>query len=263
MKVRILGASGGIGVGRYTTSILVDDDILIDSGDGVGTLTLERMSSIRHLFVTHSHLDHLCHLPLLVDGLFEQLAEAEESLVIYGQPQTLRAIKKHIFNGVIWPDFGQLPTADKPVITFKKVAPGEVVELDKRKVEMIEVDHIVPAVGYLVSAGGDCFAFSGDTGKTERFWSRLNEIDKLSLLVVEAAYPNEMSELAGLAKHYCPITLAEDLQGLRHNPDIYITHLKPGMEEKVCLQLEELSPGRRIHRLYGGEFFDIGADTDH
>lgn len=257
MKVRILGASGGIGVGRYTTSILIDDDLLIDGGDGVGTLTLERMSSIRSLFVTHSHLDHVCHIPLLLDGLFEQLAAAGESLVVYGQADTLQAIKANIFNDVIWPDFGRLPVPERPVLTYQEVVPGEIIELGGRKIEMIEMDHIVPAVGYLVTAGEKHFAFSGDTGKTERFWSRLNELDDLALLVVESAYPNEMSELAGLAKHYCPITLASDLQGLRHDPDIYITHLKPGMEDKVCLQLEELSPGRRIHRLYGGEFFDI------
>ncbi len=257
MKVRILGASGGIGVGRYTTSILVDDDILIDGGDGVGTLTLERMSSIKHLFVTHSHLDHVCHIPLLIDGLFEQLASAGESLTIYGQSQTLEAIKSHIFNGVIWPDFSELPTPQQPVLTYQEVVPGEVVEINNRSIEMVKVDHIVPAVAYLISAGSKYFAFSGDTGKTERFWERLNELDELALLVVESAYPNEMAELAGLAKHYCPITLSADLKTLNHDPDIYITHLKPGMEEEVCQQLEELSPGRRIHRLYGGEFFEI------
>jgi len=257
MQVRVLGASGGIGVGRHTTSILVDDDVLIDGGDGVGTLTLENMSSIRYLFVTHSHLDHICHIPFLLDGLFERLTEVGESLIVYGQAQTLLALKQHVFNNVIWPDFAELPTPDKPVLTYQVVVPGEVVELGDRKIEMIEVDHIVPAVGYLVSEAGRHFAFSGDTGKTERFWSRLNELDELALLVVETAYPNEMAELAGMAKHYCPRTLAEDLLTLRHDPDIYITHLKPGIEEGVCLQLGELLPERRIHRLYGGEIFDI------
>ncbi len=257
MRVRILGASGGIGVGRYTTSILIDDDMLIDGGDGVGTLTPGRMAPIRHLFVTHSHLDHVCHIPLLLDGLFEKLAAVGDSLVVYGQAATLEAIQAHVFNNVMWPDFGQLPTPEQPVLTYQYMSPGETIEVGNRTVEMVGVDHIVPAVAYLVSEEGNCFAFSGDTGKTERFWSRLNELDELALLVVEAAYPNEMSELAGLAKHYCPNTLAEDLKRLRHNPDIYITHLKPGQEEKVCAQLEELSPGRRIHRLYGGEFFDL------
>ncbi len=257
MKVRVLGASGGIGVGRYTTSILIDDDILIDGGDGVGTLTLERMSTIRHLFVAHSHLDHICHIPLLLDGLFEQLAAAGEAVVIYGQAETLAVIQEHIFNDDVWPDFAQLPSPEQPIVTYQQVTPGEVVKLGDRDVEMVAVDHIVPAVGYLLSSGGHHFAFSGDTGTTEHFWARLNELDELSLLIVETAYPDEMSELAGLAKHYCPTTLASDLETLRHDPDIYITHLKPGQEEKVCLQLEALSPRRRIHRLYGGEFFDV------
>ena len=40
MKIRILGASGGIGALARTTSILVDHDILIDAGTGVGDLAL-------------------------------------------------------------------------------------------------------------------------------------------------------------------------------------------------------------------------------
>ena len=257
MKVRILGASGGIGVGRYTTSILVNDAVLIDGGDGVGTLTLERMSDIRHLFVTHSHLDHLCHIPLLVDGLFERLSRSSESLMVYGLPETLQAIKDHVFNGTIWPDFGQLPSVEAPVLTYREMAPGETIDVAGLKIEMIEVNHIVPAAAYLVEEGGRWFAFSGDTGPCSRFWERLNELEQLGLLVVEAAYPNEMAELAGLAKHYCPETLAVDLQTLAHDPDIYITHLKPGFEDEVCAQLEALLPDRRIHRLYGGEFFDV------
>ena len=257
MKVRILGASGGIGVGRYTTSILVDDDFLIDGGDGVGTLTLERISGIRKLFVTHSHLDHVCHIPLLIDGLFEQLSARGEALVVYGQPETLQAIKDHVFNNVIWPDFSQLPSAENPVLAYQEMLPGDVVEFGGRSVEMIEVNHIVPAVAYLVSSGTSHFAFSGDTGKTEAFWQRLNQLESLDLLVVETAYPNEMAELAALARHYCPTTLAEDLVQLKHDPDIYITHLKPGVEQEVCIQLEALAPERRIHRLYGGELFEI------
>ncbi len=257
MKVRILGASGGIGVGRYTTSILVDDDFLIDGGDGVGTLPLEKISGIRKLFVTHSHLDHVCHIPLLVDGLFEQLVACGESLVVYGRPETLQAIKEHIFNNVIWPDFSQLPTPENPVLTYKEMLPGEVVKFDGRSVEMIEVNHIVPAAAYLVSSGDSHFAFSGDTGKTDLFWQRLNELESVGLLVVETAYPNEMAELAELARHYCPTTLAADLKQLDHDPDIYITHLKPGVEQEVCSQLEALVPERRIHRLYGGELFEI------
>ncbi|MFD2272138.1 MBL fold metallo-hydrolase [Undibacterium arcticum] len=47
--------------------MLLDDDVLIDAGTGVGDLTLDEMVRIDHVFVTHSHLDHICSIPFLVD----------------------------------------------------------------------------------------------------------------------------------------------------------------------------------------------------
>lgn len=56
MKLTILGCSGGIGIGLRTTAMLLDDDVLIDAGTGVGDLTLDRMARIDAVFLTHSHL---------------------------------------------------------------------------------------------------------------------------------------------------------------------------------------------------------------
>ncbi len=50
MQIRILGCSGGVGGELRTTSLLVDDDILIDAGTGVGEMTLDEMAGIRHIF---------------------------------------------------------------------------------------------------------------------------------------------------------------------------------------------------------------------
>lgn len=67
MKLRILGCSGGIGGQLRTTSMLLDNDILIDAGTGVGNLSFKQLTRINHVFVTHSHLDHVSHIPFLVD----------------------------------------------------------------------------------------------------------------------------------------------------------------------------------------------------
>ena len=40
MRLKILGCSGGIGGTLRTTSMLLDEDILIDAGTGVGDLSL-------------------------------------------------------------------------------------------------------------------------------------------------------------------------------------------------------------------------------
>ena len=67
MKIRVLGCSGGIGGGLRTTAMLVDHDILVDAGTGVGDLSLESLAKIDHIFVSHSHLDHVTSIPFLVD----------------------------------------------------------------------------------------------------------------------------------------------------------------------------------------------------
>jgi len=94
MKVQILGCSGGISEGLKTTSLLVDDSMLIDAGTGIGDLPLETLRKIRTVFLTHSHLDHVCGLPLLIDTIFDQLID--DPLTVYARPETVKALQEHI-----------------------------------------------------------------------------------------------------------------------------------------------------------------------
>ena len=66
MRIEVLGCSGGIGDDRHSTSFLIDDDILLDAGSGAMRLTRAAMARIDHVFITHSHLDHILSLPLLL-----------------------------------------------------------------------------------------------------------------------------------------------------------------------------------------------------
>ncbi len=96
MKIRVLGCSGGIGEGVATTSFLIDDDILLGAGTRVGDLPLDSMRQIRHVFVSHSHLDHIAAIPLLADTLFDGLIE--NPLTIHAHAATLQTMREHIFN---------------------------------------------------------------------------------------------------------------------------------------------------------------------
>ena len=69
MRLKILGCSGGIGGTLRTTSMLLDENILIDAGTGVGDLSLDELTKIDHVFVTHSHLDHVTSIPFIVDSV--------------------------------------------------------------------------------------------------------------------------------------------------------------------------------------------------
>ena len=69
MRIRILGCSGGIGAGSRTSAMLIDDDVLLDAGTGIGDLELDDLHAIRHVFLTHAHLDHIAGLPMLIDSM--------------------------------------------------------------------------------------------------------------------------------------------------------------------------------------------------
>lgn len=254
MKLRVLGCSGGIGAGLRTTSLKVDHDIMIDAGSGLGDLSLEELSHIKHIFLTHSHLDHIAFIPFLVDSIFERI---QESVVIHAQAETIQALKAHIFNWVIWPDFSELPSKQKPVLRFQEMSPGDVVSLEGRQVEMIQVNHVVPAVGYRVQDANGSFAFTGDTHTNDSFWDALNKHHSLDLLISEVSFTNRQSQLANIAKHYCPATLGADLAKLRHRPDIYLTHLKPGEEVSILAECRASIPQLSLKSLTGGEEFQL------
>ena len=107
MKLRVLGCGGGIG-GRHqrTTSFLIDHDILIDAGTGVGELSIAELTQIDHVFLTHCHLDHIATLPMMIDTVADCRSKP---LTVYGTKAVLDSLRKHIFNWAIWPDFSVVP----------------------------------------------------------------------------------------------------------------------------------------------------------
>lgn len=254
MKLRALGCSGGIGGELRTTALLIDDDVLIDGGTGLSELSTEEMKRIRHVFLTHTHLDHIACLPLMIDSLFPHIVEP---LVIHGQEASIEVLKRHIFNWAIWPDFASLPSKEAPVMRYQVHRPGEVVEIGGRGFEMIGVNHIVPTVGYRIRCDGGVMAFSGDTTSNDGFWTALNAGERLDLLLVEVAFAERFRELSMVSKHYCPSLLAQDLEKLRHRPQIYLTHNKPGDESLIFEQCQERIAGRELRRLSGGMVLEV------
>lgn len=252
MQIKILGWSGGIGGHLRTTSFLIDDDILIDAGTGLGDLPLNQMTGIRHIFLTHSHMDHITGLPLLADSMF---GVHEEPIVVHAQEKTIKALKAHIFNWVIWPDFSELPNKEKPCLKFETMYPGESIKIRKRVFEMVPVNHTVPSAGFVVTDPKGVVAFSGDTTTNDTLWERLNQYETLDLLFVEAAFANHDMEISRVSKHYCPQLLASDLKKLKHHPEIWLTHFKPGEEDMIFQECKEGIEGFEVRRLEGGETF--------
>ena len=255
MRIRILGCSGGIGAGARTSAMLVDDDVLIDAGTGIGDLALADLAPIRHVFLTHAHLDHIAGLPMLADSIFDE--NFTQPLTVYAREETLRAVQDPLFNDVIWPDFAKLPSPESPMLRYRVCSPGDTISIGHREFYAVDVMHSVPSLGYTIRNSGGSFAVSGDTKTNETLWPVLNACEDLKVLVIEVSFPNEMEKLAAQAGHYCPRTLTDDLERLRHDPEIWLTGMKPGEEARILKQVIKGAPDKNIQMLSRGTVLNV------
>jgi ribonuclease BN (tRNA processing enzyme) len=260
MKVRVLGCSGAIAKDCRTTSFLIDDDLLIDAGTGVGDLALSQMRSIDHVMLTHSHLDHVAALPLMVDAV---AAQRTIPLLVYGLAGTLDALHKHIFNDAIWPDFTRIPSVDRPFIRFREVFVGQFLNINGKLIEVLPAVHTVPACGYSVSQGQAAWVFTGDTEVNPAFWERLAEID-VGMLVIETAFSNREKDLAKRALHLSPSSLASELDNIREDQSfpIYITHTKPAETEQIMTEIQrfDLTITNGVHARHDVRWLRAGQE---
>jgi ribonuclease BN (tRNA processing enzyme) len=255
MKIRVLGCSGGIG-GRHlrTTSLLIDHDILIDAGTGVGDLAIAELAQIDHVFITHSHLDHTACLPFIVDTVGEM---RNRPLTVHATDATLEILRAHLFNWATWPDFSEIPSAEKPFMRFSVIKVGEAVEIDGRKVVPLPADHTVPAVAFQLDSGSSSLVFSGDTGPCAELWTAVNQIQNLRYLIIECAFSDRERKLAIASKHLCPSMLMEELSQLQRDAEVFITHLKPGQIELTMQEIEDCVGEFRPRMLQNNQLFEL------
>ncbi len=263
MKVRVLGCSGAIAKDCRTTSFLIDSNVLVDAGTGVGDLTMDEMVRIDHVLLTHSHLDHIAALPLMIDSV---AARRTAPLKIHALSGTIEALKTHIFNNVIWPDFSRIPTPQAPFLTFHELQVGGRFQLGGKGIEVLPAVHTVPAVGYAITTGHGCWVFTGDTERNPAFWRRINQMN-IAMLVIETAFSNRERDLARRSLHLSPNALAEELDLIDKNKrfPIYITHTKPAETDMIMEEIQRFDQtqpfgpnvSHDIRWLHAGQEFDL------
>ena len=254
MKLRILGCSGGIGGNLRTTSMLVDHDILIDAGTGVGDLSMIELALIDHVFVTHSHVDHIASIPLLVDTVGWM---RDKPLTVHAIAETVDILKAHLFNWKLWPDFTRIPDASRPMLRYETIEVGQTRDRDGRLITPLPANHIVPAVGYRIDSGRASLVYTGDTTTNDALWREVNAIGNLRYLIIETAFCNREKDLAIASKHLCPSLLAAELEKLAVPAEIYITHLKPGEGELTMREVESCAGKWRPRMLQTNQVFEF------
>jgi ribonuclease BN (tRNA processing enzyme) len=254
MNIRILGCSGSIARDCRTTSFLLDDDVLIDAGTGVGDLSLDELARIDHILLSHSHLDHVLGVPLLADSVMRRRA-GRGPIQIHALPETLLVLRQHLFNDQLWPDFTRLPTAARPVLQLVPLTIGERLTLGAagRSIEVLPALHAVPACGYAVQApSGLSWVYTGDTGPNPALWQALQN-HRVGQLVIEVAFAEADRAVAADSRHHCPSTLVAELAQLPAGVDVWLTHIKPGELDTIRADLAQRLPGVELRALVAGQ----------
>ncbi len=252
MRLRVLGSSGASMPGYDTTSFLLNNSILLDAGTVTSVLSLEEQARIGHIFITHSHLDHVKDLLFLADNL---IGYVDGSVNIFSTREILDAVKMHLFNQTIWPDFAVLPNEDRPILKLLPIEAGRAMEVEGLRITPIRTNHTVPSVGYMVEEGEKAIIYTGDTGPTEGIWEVARDKEGLMGIFIETSFPSSMEKIAGLTGHLTPSTLVGELEKLgRDDVPIYIYHIKPQYIEEISSELKGITE-YPIVLVKGGEEF--------
>jgi cAMP phosphodiesterase len=243
MKVRVLGCYGGNIPGHGMTSLLVNDALAVDAGWVSGAL--------KDVLISHSHLDHTCSLPFLIDNNF---SAPGFSLRIHAIPEVIASMKNHLFNNLTWPDFTCLPNDLTPVLKLVEITPEHAFVVNDIRIRAVPVSHIVPTTGFILEDARGAVAFSSDTGPTERFWEVVNSVKKLKAVITETSFPNELQDLANVSGHLTPATLERELQKLDKDVPVYLYGAKPRHLARIRRQVGALKR-RRLEILVQGRTY--------
>jgi len=238
MKIKILGCYGGILPGHRTTNFLINDTIAIDAGALVHALTFEEQLMVKHIFISHTHLDHTNSLPFLIDNVF---GITPGQIHVYSIASVIESIRRHIFNDETWPDFSRIPDEEHSILKFHVLEPGIAVEVEGVKVTAVPVNHIVPCIGFLCDDGESAILYSADTGPCPHLYEVANRTANLKMLITEVSFPNNMGDIAALSKHLTPELLRGELEQLKRPVDVLLYHLKPPYIDVLHGEIEALN----------------------
>lgn len=236
--IKILGASGSKAKDLNTTSFQIYKDIVIDAGNILNALG-DEAKDINHVFLTHSHADHITDLPFIIETFFEN---RETPLTIYALEETIEVLKKHSFNDVIWPDFTKIKLLRKDAFSLilKPIKLDEIIKIHNYSIKAIKANHISGACGFVIKKNHQGFVISGDTHINPHIWEEINNDEEIRSLIIECSYPDKLQELAKLTKHLTPELIANELEKLtRKNLSVFYYHLKPSYNKELLKDIKK------------------------
>jgi ribonuclease BN (tRNA processing enzyme) len=222
---------------QFLTSYRINDTLAIDVGSLGWAGTVHEQAHVKHILISHTHLDHIASLPIFLENIYQG---NRNCVTVYGSEAVLDCLRKDVFNDRVWPDFFGLSTEDAPFLKAAVLEAGKTIELEGLRVTPISVDHVVPTFGFLLEEDGAAVVIVGDTGPTNRIWEYANRAANLKAVFLEATFPDAMGSLAAVSKHLTPALFAGEIQKLKQNTPVLAVHIKARYRQKVVRELHAL-----------------------
>lgn len=240
MKIHIVPSSvGESNRHQILATYVINDCVAIDAGV-LGLLSpLDAQRRVRHVFLSHSHLDHLATLPIFIDNVY---VPGPNCPSVWGSSHVLETLQRDFFNDRLWPDMIRLSGEESPFLRLETLTAEQPVEVEGLRVTPIELKHVVPAFGFLVEelATNAAVLFVSDTGPTERIWEIANQTPGLKGVFLEASFPNSMRWLADKAAHLTPELFRDELAKLKRLVPTHVIHVKLAFEAQILGELQAL-----------------------
>lgn len=240
MKVVLLPSSvskGGTAQHQFMTSYLINDDIAIDAGSLGLYGTAQEQGRVRHIFLSHSHVDHIGSLPVFVENAFE---EGSDCVKVYGSEAVLECLRRDVFNDRVWPNFVRISETEAHFLKLVPLKANQTIEQEGLSITPIPVDHVVPTHAFVIMDKSSTIIIVSDTGPTEAIWESANQAANLKAIFLPVAFPNELAGLATVSKHLTPALLGNEVRKLRHPVRVLAVHLKARYRETLIRELQEL-----------------------
>ena len=240
MKIRILPSTPDADL-QYLTSFLIEDAVAIDAGC-IGYQPLSGGDGVDHVFLTHSHLDHVGSLPIYLES-------RERPLTLYGHPFTVNALGMHFFNDRIWPNIFRRDPDVQDKLRIEYLESGRPVEVGDLRIIPVEVSHTVPTLGMIVEGPRGAVAFGADSGPTDHLWKVAAATGCLKAVFIECSFPDRLSEFAQTSGHLTPRLVRSEAAKLPTDTRLIPVHIKPRyraevVEELLALELPHLEIGK-------------------
>ena len=222
---------------QYLITYLFNETLAIDAGSLGFFGTPQQQARVRHVLISHTHVDHTASLPIFVENAYEAKAEC---VTIHGSDDVLESLQRDVFNDRTWPDFVALSTGPNPLLKLERLEPFRPVVLEGLRIMPVPVDHVVPTFGFVVGDAGATVVIASDTGPTDDLWRVANAAPNLAAVYLEASFPDAMSELAARAMHLTPALFGREVGKLSRPVPVVAVHIKARYRTEIVAELHAL-----------------------